>query len=315
MGPGTTSPGLLSALTAQPKAWWNQLKPGRRAVITVSLEGTSLRVTASKGKKILAWANLPFNPQLVTDDLVNNPAELANVLRNALKRLEYRPSSVLAVYPGVRSVSRIIPIPKAHDVSPATVLTQEARRILGAAPDQNYLYWKRVAQDQTTEQYYVLAIPRVRMDAFVRTMVEAGLTPKTVDLKALALSRAVGGPAGAIINLEHTFMTIVIFSGYVPQVANTIVLEEAASMDEQETMDRLVDELQRSIAYYQERNPTGAPLPIFLSGGNPLLDTDALPQAIQRVFNTSPSTLSVPFQYPQEFPVSMFLSNLGVLVR
>ncbi|MBI4234369.1 MAG: hypothetical protein HY686_08010 [Chloroflexi bacterium] len=317
MGAAAPHPGVRRALTTQLKASLDSLNPSRRAVLTVSLDGTTLRLTASKGRRLLAWLSLPFNPQLVSDDLVNSPKDLAVVLRNAARRLNYVPSRVMAVYSGIRSVSRVLTIPAVRDVKPELILVREARRAIGVNPDQNYLFFRRVGKDQATESHFALSVPRQRLDSFVQTLLQAGLRPSVIDLKALALARAVQAPDAVIVNLEHTAMFILIVMDGVPQMVNNIPLDEAVALDEDEVRDRLLAELQRSLEFYQQRNPgtAAAATPLFLTGGHPALEGPALADAIQKDLNLSVRPLQPPLSYPSDFPLPTYLANVGLLLR
>ncbi|MBI2935258.1 MAG: hypothetical protein HYY31_00375, partial [Chloroflexi bacterium] len=101
----------------------------------------------------------------------------------------------------------------------------------------------------------------------------------------------------------------------IPQTVNTVPLDELTALDEQEVTERLLEELRRSLAYYQERTINPRVLPLVLSGGHPILEGDALAQAIQRNLSITPIVPKLPFSYPTDFPVHAYLANLGTLLR
>jgi hypothetical protein len=293
-------------------------------VLTVSLDGPNLRLTASKGRKLLAWLALQVNPAWVSDDLVSNPQDLSTVLRNAVKRLGYMPSRVLAVYPGVRSVTRLLAIPAAGEIRPEAILAREARRTMGVNPDQSYLFFTPAGGDQVARRYFVLSVPRQRLDSFWQALLLAGLRPSVVELKALALARAIVGPLGVsscvVVNLEPSVLSILIIHERIPYTVNNIPLEEQGALAEDTLRGLLLDNLQRSLEFHQLRNPTAplpSPGPLFLCGAHPTREDPSLVPTLEQNLPLKAQGLSTPprFVCPPDFPLATLLANVGVLLR
>ena len=46
---------------------WKALNPFNRTLLTLGIEGGSVRLLASEGRTVLGWLSTPFNPRMVSD--------------------------------------------------------------------------------------------------------------------------------------------------------------------------------------------------------------------------------------------------------
>jgi hypothetical protein len=295
------------------------LFPAGRGVVTVNLEGSTLRLLASRGRRVLSWLSMPVNPQLVADGQISSEEDMGTVLQRAVRRLGVRPSQVLAAFSGARSLSRVIALPRARELKPGTVIPREARRQMGPTVEQSYLFWSRVgaARSEAEDRYYVLAVPRSRLDSLTRTLVLGGLKPAVIDLKAMALARCVPGPSAVIMDLEPASLDIILVVGSLPLAAYTVLMEGVAAQNEEEMAARMAEEVRRGLQAFNARNPgqvLGAGTPLYLTGGHPLVG-DRLFDRIESAAGFAVLLPEPPFRWPEGFSAQGFMVNLGLLLR
>ncbi len=293
------------------------LNPLQRAVITVNVEGSSLRMTASRGRRILAWLNLPFNPTLVDEGQITNPQEMAVVLRNALKRLGYTPASVRAAYSASRGIVRLVNIPKTPGVRTVQVLEREARRLLGAGVDQNHIFWRRLTTTPTEQRYVFVAIPRAVLNNYLEALTLSRLRPALVELKGLALARVAGDARSLVVNVEQSSISTTLMEAFVPELVATNALDDAIAFSEEDLGLQLVEEVRAAVEFYDQRFPGSerASLPVYLTGGHPLLDSPRFPSMLTEALGITLTPLPQPrLTFDEDFPLPAFFVNVGLLL-
>jgi hypothetical protein len=294
------------------------LNPFRRATVTVNIEGASLRITASRGRRILAWLNMPFNPMLVDDGQIANQKDLAGVMQTAMRRLGYTPSEVLATYSGARALVRIVTIPHTPGARQQLVLDREARRLLPARAAQNHVFWRRLGSTASEARYLLVAAGKPAMNTFMETLIQAGLRPTIVELKGFALSRLPGVPRALIISLEIGSITSVLVEDYIPEMLAMPALDEAQAFSEDDVAVHVTEEVRAALEFFQQRFPgaSTSELPIFFTGGHPLADSGRITHALGEQLGGSLSPVPEPaYIHDEAMPVAAFGANFGSLMR
>ncbi|MBM3459746.1 MAG: hypothetical protein FJX77_14590 [Armatimonadetes bacterium] len=261
---------------------------------------------------------MPLNPTLVADGQITNVQEMAVVMRNAVKRLGYVPSGVRAAYSGSRGIVRLVTIPQTPGVRPELVLDREARRILGVGVDQNHVFWRRLGATPTEQRYVLVAVPRPSLNSLLEALVQSHLRPDAVQVKGLALARVTGEARALIVNLEQASVTTTLTEGYLPELLTSNALDEAIAFDEEGLGTQLVEEVRPAVEYFAQRFP-GAELrslPVYLTGGHPLLNSPRFPSALTEALSVTVSSLpELRFSHDEDFPLSAFLVNLGLVMN
>ena len=112
-----------------------------RSLLTVSIEGGSIRLMVSGGRRIIAWLTVPFNPRMVSDSRIEDPSGLAAVVKSSVARLGVKYGKVVAAFPGSRVTTRVVSLPAVSGVRDSVMLPREARRVLGSAMDFHHVFW------------------------------------------------------------------------------------------------------------------------------------------------------------------------------
>ncbi len=283
--------------------------------VSLSFEGNSLRITSSSGKKIEKWDSVSFDPQLVREGLITNPASLAQIIKQALGEGKLSTKNVRWSLPSVGSSSQVITLPQASKTSLEVTVQREARRVLSVSPETSYLHWQLLPSSGGEKKVYVVAIPKDAVQGLVQTCQLAGVTIGSVDLKSLALARAVNQKDAIIAHGEVNSVEMIIMLDSLPSLMRGIWLREK-DMDTGRVTALLLQQLASTIEYYNDMNrssPLPASTPIYLTG-----EAALNPELAQRVSTLSGRTvapLEPPLSYPAHFPVALYMTNLGLILK
>lgn len=287
-----------------------------KRIIALSIDGTTLRVLGSRGDLVEVWESVPFNPQFVRNGHIAEPEGLGEVIRNTLVNMKLTKGMCVCALSAVGSTSRILDLPPQLDVaSLGGIVQREARRVIGTSLDDSYLHWRALPIRTHQRQVFVLVVPKEPVHALMKAVQTAGLKPKLIDLKPLALMRAVNRRDAIIANGESNSVETAIVVEDTPALIRGTVLGEGA-LSPDYAVGHISDELVRTIAYYNDSHkddPLDPELPIYLTG--------ALASSVSFSINVATLTgrpidpLDPPLRYPTELPVVEYMVNMGLVIR
>lgn len=283
--------------------------------VSLSFEGTNIRIVGSSGKKIEKWDSVSFNPQLFKEGSITDTKAMAQVIKQALSERKLSAKNVRWAIPSMGSSAQIITLPEAGNVKLETVIEREARKVLSVSPETNYLFWHMLPGTGSARQFYAVAIPREPVQNLIQTCQLAGVTIESIDLRPLALGRAVNQKDAIVAHGEMNAVEMLIMLDSVPSLMRGIWLRER-NLDADRVTALLLQQIASTIEYYNDMNRT-APLPtaipIYLTG-----ETTLNPDLTQRVNTLSGRTvgkLEPPLSYPEHFPVALYMANLGLILK
>jgi len=285
-------------------------------IISLSVEGTTLRILGSRGDAVDVSETVPFNPRFLKNDYIVDPAGLGEVLKNALTKMKLTGGTTLCALSAIGSTSRILTLPSIVDKGQlGSIVEREARRLAGAPLDDYHLYWRALPLRTQQQQVFVLTVPKEPLQALMKALAAAGLKPSLIELKPLALMRAVNRRDAIIANGESNSVEIVIVIDDVPALIRNIFLGEGV-LSADYAVGRISDELVRTIAHYNDSHkdePLDTELPVYLTGAV----AGSVPFAINVATLTGRpiQPLEPPLSYPAELPVANYMVNMGLILR
>jgi type IV pilus assembly protein PilM len=302
-----------AARKAAPKAARGKGKSER--IISMSIEGTDVRVVYSSGISIESWDSVAFDPQILKVGQIADPDGLGGVIRSALEGRDVGKSRVVCAMPGLRSVSRVMSMPRVGKKELPTVIPREVNKLMTVSEEDNYLHWQELPSETDQMQIFVLAIPKDPLLTFMEALRIAGLTPIAIDLKPLALVRAVNQKDAIIATGESNSMELVIVVDDIPVLIRSVFLGEGV-VTQDYAVGRISDELGRTILTYNEinkDNPLDPEIPIYLTGAA----AGGVPFALNVAALTGRTVqpLEPPVVYPEGFPIADFMVNVGLILK
>jgi len=284
-------------------------------VVTLYIDDTSLRLLVARGKRVEKWARLPLEPGLVRDGVVVDEAKVATKIKELLNAQRVRTKNVIAGLSGLRCLTRPITLPQLPRAVLVEAIRQEAERIMPVPLEQLYLAWQIIPTPGAGMQVYLVALPRNAADAMVRTLRQAGVEPYLMDIKPLALAKAVREATAVIVDVQPTEFDIIIMVDGIPQPIRTLSLPVDAK-SWQEKLPIIAQELDRSVKFYNashSENPLAPSISIFVSGE--LAQESEACQSLADELKYSVLPLLPPLKYPQSLPASQYMVNCGLALK
>jgi len=281
-------------------------------MLSLTIDGNTIRLVESRRRAVVKWHSAIFNPSLVRRGSVTDPTALAQVIRKAMDAAGVKATEVLAAMDGVGSLSRVVSIPRSSSLKASEFIRAEARRLWSLDPEGTLLFWERIAGDG--RNFFVLSMPREPLTAFANTIRAAGMKPRRMDIRPLALARAANRDSAIIVSVESSNVVVVVLAEGIPTLIQTHWLGETPLI--QESLSPQVSTfVAQAMSYYADTH-AGAPLSL----STPLLLCGAAVDAPleQRLSSDTghPAERFIPiFSVPPEFPVSQFAVNLGLLMK
>ena len=283
--------------------------------VSLFIEDTAIKLLVTSGRRVEKWAKLPLEPELVSDGLILDEAQVAEKLKELFKQQKIVTRTVTAGLSGLNSIYRLTSLPELPAAILPEAVKQEAGRIVPVPIDQLYLSYQTIPAPAGETGIFLAAFPRNTADAMLRTLSKAGIKASTMDLAPLALCRTVDAPEAIVIDGRSAGLDIAILVDRVPQVIRSFSLPgETESMVER--LPSIVEELERTIAFYNSGHPAkplSPAVPVFVSG-----DLAAVPESWQLLSGTqdaSASELPSPMQAPEGFDASQFMVNIGLSLK
>lgn len=281
----------------------------------MSIEGTSLRIVSVTDQRVVGWASIPLDSRLVKGGQIGDPTDLGAVIDETFDRLELSRGNVAWALSGFQASARILDVPSLRGPELRRAISEDVEASLGGAADDSFLSWQRLDGRIRRRNVFVLAVPKSAVLTALETLEVAEIRPRTMDLRPLALARAIGRNDAVVANLEEGNLDVVVVSKGVPTLLRSVPLP-GSSANLEVAQNRLVDETDRALRYHDDANPD-RPLdpetPVYLTGR--LATGIALTEKIRALTGHPIGRLATGLGYPSDFPVSEYLVNLGLALK
>ena len=287
---------------------------GKR-VISLSIEGTTLRVLSSSGDSVERWDSIPCPSELVGRGYIINPVGLGRMIKDALAERKLSKGKVVCAFSAMGATATILTLPKMDARQLGTIVEREARRITEDSVEKTYVHWRVLPPSHGQQQVYLLIIPKGPLHALVKTIKAAGLKASLIDLKAMALMKAVNRRNAIIANGEDNSIDTTIVRHDVPMVIRSVFFGDGMPSTGQ-AADRIGDEVMQTLAAYANSyrdKPLPHQVPVFLTG--------AVAGSVAAALNVTTLTghpignLQPPLRYPDDLPVAEYAVNMGLILR
>ena len=291
-------------------------KPRIRDVVTLAFESTDIRYLSTKGGRVEKWGSRPLPPGLITEGMITNTLEMGKIIDELLTSEELERKRVITSLCGLRSIPRLLTLPKLQASLLQEAISREARKEMPISLESLYLSWQVMPGLREEEQrIYLLGVPRDLVDAQVRALEAAGITPFVMDLKPLALIRAVREIEAVIVCLERDMFDIILVVDYLPAIMRTFSISRE-NLDDQGRLDRLLHELVQTIRFYNDTRPTSPIRPstsVFVTGK--IFNDRAAIDYLKSVLDRPVERPLAPMPCPEDLPVPEYATNFGLALK
>lgn len=288
-----------------------------RSLLTLSIEGTSLKLLASRGKQVSAWATIPLSPRFSRGGFVVEPQGLASVIRAAVSKKEFsQRHRVLASIPAFHSICRTLELPNLPEVRPDVAIPQQARRDFGYSAESSILRWQPLVSVGGQRRFFIVSVPREPVITLIETLKLAGLHPDKIETTTFALSRAVNQSQAIIVAVEPNGLDSIILKDGIPLAVRSTFSGERPQ--DSESLPTLVtDALGNIMSFYSESypdNPLPPDIPVYLLGSSLSLNANIV-SAVETDLGRSVSEFEPPVLCPQHFLKAELAVNIGLMLK
>ena len=285
-----------------------------REVATIHIDSSAIWVLVAKGRQLRKWANMPLEPGMVKDGVIQDEDAVASKVRDLWKKQRIGRRRVVAGISGINCLYRLIALPELSASILPEAVKREASRTLGVPMEQLHLSWQTLPSIRDETLVYLAASPKNSVDSVISTLRKAGLDPYLMDLKPLAMARVATEPKAIIIDLQPASFDVVVTVEGIPHVVRSLALAPESSLEEK--LPVVKGELDRAITFYNSSHadkPIEPSVPLLVCGElaqqedawNLLLGRQSRPV----------QALPLPMETPKDFPPGQYVANIGLAIK
>jgi type IV pilus assembly protein PilM len=284
-------------------------------VVTLNIEGQSARVLVARGGKAVFWKETALEGGLVKEGVIADPERVGRALKGLLKTDRVLGTRLIASVTGLRSIPRVLELPHMSTQMMEAAVSREAKREMPVPMQDIYLSWQALGDGNGKQRVFALGVPRDTLDPLLRALAIAGGRPYAVDIKPLALARAVNRSEAIVANVEPESADIIVVTDGMPAIMRTVASRSGASAGE-ESIERFRGELARTIKFYNDthrQDPLPPETPMFITGSLAPEAAEADRLEGQPPFPVEP--LVPLLECPPDLPVHTYAVNIGLALK
>ncbi|MFC1897225.1 hypothetical protein ACFLX8_01445 [Chloroflexota bacterium] len=286
-------------------------------VVTLEVDTTTIRLMETIEGRVVKWASLSLDSTMVEGEVTSDSQILSTAVRQLMSSSGIAARDVVASVSALYSVSRIVAVsnPSGGGVADHETVIEAARDVMPLTPEELYLYWQPINAGEDAQQTFVVGVPRDVIDIEMQAMKMAGINVRVLDLKTIALARAVNKEQALILNIEPSNFDIVIVVNGIPEVMRTIAWQQD-SFTMEDKVEHLAMNLEMTAGFFNLHHPDaplGSTTP-FLITGQMSGDLDLVGKLEARVGYPIES-LAPPLECPKHMPVSQYAVNIGLALK
>jgi len=285
-------------------------------VVTLEISNTEIRLIETAGERVIKWASHSLEPGIFEEGVISNPQALSAAVKQLMTSSGIKARDVTVSVSGLYSLSRIVMVPNpVEGVTTEEMVLEAAREVMPVSEGEQYLSWQTIATAEGGQQVLVVGVPRDVIDSEVQALRAAGINPRVLDLKAMALVRAVHREQALILNIEPTSFDMIIVVGGVARVMRTTAWQQG-DLSVEDKAERLAVALELTVGFYNSHNPSfpfDPTTPLFITGQ--MSGDLALMEKLQARAECPVEPLVPPLAYPAHLPVSQYAVNIGLALK
>ncbi len=216
---------------------------------------------------------------------------------------------------GVRTLPRLLRLPQVDKKILEESIINEAERQLPLPIGELYTPRAQLSDEDAEARYLTVAMSKNQVDLQVDALQAARLKSFEIDVKPLALARAVNSENAIICDIELDRAELAIIVDGVLNLARILHFSgHELSIDDKASY--VASELTKTLAHYESRHsdgPIGPDVPLFLVGT--LASRPEVRALIAQEIDNPLQELELELQYPEDFPVLQFAACVGLAMK
>jgi hypothetical protein len=284
-------------------------------VTTLSIEASGVRALTLNGRRVERWGRLPLAAGVVKDGLIVQPKAVGQAIDALFRSLGEPKSRVIVSLNGVHSAPRLLTLPRVKGALLEEAMRQQAKKEMPLPLEEIYLSWWPIQGKHDELEFFVVGVPRPIADAQVQTLVESGIKPYIMDLKPMALTRAVDHRDALIVDLEPNAFGITLVAEGIPVIWRTITPRQEGMVLE-DMVQQLTGDVSKIVEFHNQahpESPLSSATPVFLTGE--LSEDSTACELIQAGMKHPVEPLVMPLECPSDFPAASYAVNIGLALK
>ncbi|MBN1191519.1 MAG: PilN domain-containing protein [Dehalococcoidales bacterium] len=283
--------------------------------VSIVLSNDKIKIVSARRSVPEKWKTLAIPAGMVRDGQILDPGALAEIIDGLFSSMDLPRNEVVVSIAGISFTYRFLALPGVKSGQQGEAIERATRRELKVPLDELYIDWQIFSDSGNEIRVFVLGIPRLLIDALVKTMSLAKVNLVQFDINPLALARAVKQDDALIVDFEPDRFDIAIISGGLPVTLHTAAPKSrGASLDD--NILRLKDELNRTIEFFNLTNkssPISPDTAVILTGSQ--ADDEATAALILEKLGRPGRKISFQGKLPGNYPLNLYAGNLGLILK
>ncbi len=286
-----------------------------RAITTISIDATSIKFLTALQGHVEQFGSVQLPLGLIIEGLVTDTAELGRILDLLIREHDLGREEIIVGIDAIRSIPRILTLPNVQSNLLEQTIQRTARKEMPVSVDTLYLSWQELPAGADEKRIYVVGVPRDSVDSHVAALQNASIKPYLMDLRPLALVRAIGQKDAVILSLEPRVLDIILVANWIPIIVRTFDVDASVRSIE-DRVQLLSSETGQTIRYYNDshrEHVLGVETPLYFTGN--LAQSPGLVDALVNEMNRPVSLPESPMPCPAEMPVPVYMTNIGLALK
>ena len=256
-----------------------------------------------------------MNDDIVQDGQILDAVELGAAISSLLEEKHLKASKVVFEISGIRTLPRLLRLPQVDKKILEESIFNEAERQLPLPIGELYTPRARLSDEDAEARYLTVAMSKNQVDLQVDALQAAKVKSFEIDVKPLALARAINSENAIICDIELDRAELAIVVDGVLKLARILHFSgHELSIEDKATY--VASELTKTLAHYESRQPDGPigpDVPLFLVGT--LASRPDVRALIAEEIDHPLEELELELQYPADFPVLQFAACVGLAMK
>lgn len=281
--------------------------------LTLVIENDVVRLMGVEKGQVTRWGSAPLPRGTLSAGAVANPDALAETVRRLwVSQTQDKPApsnQLILGIPGHHIPTKIVSV-QGLNTKDKALMKNKAREALPGM--DTYRAWQVIGPAKQSG-LFVIAAPTTLIQSYLEPLKRIDLGVIAIDVKPLALIRAIGQRHAVIVDGERMLASIIIVDEALPRRARFPTLDAPLLVPLEEKITRLAELLIQTIRAYNN-DKSGQVLhpavPFFLTGS--LAEHPLLRQVVEQILRHPVGEIKSPIQVPPNMPINQFMTNIGL---
>ncbi|MFC2070643.1 pilus assembly protein PilM [Chloroflexota bacterium] len=285
-------------------------------MVTLEISSNEIRIMEVEKDRVIRWARQLLEPDVMDGELVVNPQALGAAIRRLMSSSGIKINEVVCSVSGLYSLSRVtlVSVPLGGSVSYQALL-DAAYEVMPIVEDEVYLSWQYLGSIEGGQQNLVVSVPRDIIDGEMQALRVAGVSSRVLDLKAMAVIRAVNRKQALIINIESTSYDVILVVDGMAEIMRTNAWDPV-ELSMEERAEHLALNLELTTGFYNSQHTEyllDPATPLIITGQ--MSEDDDLIGLLKNRVNYGIEPIIPPLECPPNLPVPQYAVCIGLALK